>query len=347
METLWFCLVAIMIAGYVVLDGFDIGAGIVHLFAARTELERKRVLASIGPVWDGNEVWLLAGGGTLYFAFPALYASSFSGFYLPLMMVLWLLILRGIAIEFRNHVTGAVWVPLWDTAFAVASLLLALFYGAALGNVVRGVPLDPNGEFFLPLWTHFGISGDVGILDWYTVLVGVLAVLTLTMHGALWVNYKTDDNVAQRSRVIAKRAWIGVAVLTLVVTWATFSIQPQVLSNFAAQPWGLVFPALTLGGLFGVARFLPQPGCDLKAFLASCGYIAGMLTSAAFGVFPYVLPSNQDASRGLTVFNSAAAPYGLTVGLFWWIPGMLLALAYAFFLYRRFAGKVVLSEGSH
>ena len=142
METIWFCLVAVMIAVYVVLDGFDLGAGIVHLFVARTDAERRAVLGSIGPVWDGNEVWLLAGGGTLYFAFPALYASSFSGFYLPLMIVLWLLILRGISIEFRNHIQSLVWQPLWDAVFAGASALLAIFFGAALGNVVRGVPLD-------------------------------------------------------------------------------------------------------------------------------------------------------------------------------------------------------------
>ena len=145
METLWFCLVAVMLAVYVVLDGFDLGAGIVHLSSARTDAERRRCSRSIGPVWDGNEVWLLAGGGTLYFAFPALYASSFSGFYLPLMIVLWLLILRGISIEFRNHVDTPIWGAFWDVVFCGSSPLLAIFFGAALGNVVRGVPLDKAG----------------------------------------------------------------------------------------------------------------------------------------------------------------------------------------------------------
>jgi len=183
METIWFCLVAVMIAVYVVLDGFDLGAGIIHLFVARTDSERRAVLGSIGPVWDGNEVWLLAGGGTLYFAFPALYASSFSGFYLPLMIVLWLLILRGISIEFRNHIQSPVWQPLWDVVFAGASALLAIFFGAALGNVVRGVPLDASGEFFLPLWTDFTVGMDTGILDWYTILIAVAALLTLIGDG--------------------------------------------------------------------------------------------------------------------------------------------------------------------
>ena len=200
---LWFCLVAVMIAVYVVLDGFDLGAGIIHLLVARTDGERRQVLRSIGPVWDGNEVWLLAGGGTLYFAFPALYASSFSGFYLPLMMVLWLLILRGIAIEFRNHIDSPVWKPFWDVVFGGASALLAIFFGAALGNVVRGVPLDAAGDFFLPLWTNFGIGREVGILDWYTVLVAVAAFATLTVHGALWVALKTEGDLEQRARRLA------------------------------------------------------------------------------------------------------------------------------------------------
>src|ERR1700730_17479074 len=179
LETIWFCLVALMIAAYVILDGYDLGAGMIHLFVARFYDERPQLLNTIGTFWDGNEVWLIAGGGTLYFAFPALYATSFSGFYLPLMMVLWLLILRGIAIEFRNHIDSLVWKPFWDVVFGGASALLAIFFGAALGNVVRGVPLDANNEFFLPLWTNFGIGREVGILDWYTVLVAVTAFVTL------------------------------------------------------------------------------------------------------------------------------------------------------------------------
>src|SRR5467141_2189142 len=153
MGTILFCLVAFMLAVYVFLDGFDLGAGAIHLFVAKTDEERRTVLASIGPVWDGNEVWLIAAGGTLYFAFPTLYASAFSGFYLPLMIVLWLLILRGASIEFRNHIKSAVWDPLWDFLFWGSSLLLAVFFGAALGNVVRGVPLDSSGYFFEPRWT--------------------------------------------------------------------------------------------------------------------------------------------------------------------------------------------------
>src|SRR6202166_4049104 len=174
MGTIWFCLVAVMIAMYVLLDGFDLGAGAIHLLVAKTDEERRAVLASIGPVWDGNEVWLLAAAGTLYFAFPALYASSFSGFYLPLMMVLWLLMLRGIGIEFRAHIDNPVWQGFFDLIFFISSALLAIFFGAALGNVIRGVPLGPDGYFFEPLWTTFTVTPTPGILDWYTALTGVL-----------------------------------------------------------------------------------------------------------------------------------------------------------------------------
>jgi cytochrome bd ubiquinol oxidase subunit II len=185
MQTLWFILVAFMLSMYVVLDGFDLGVGTIHFLVAHTEAERKIVLRAIGPVWDGNEVWLIAAGGTLFFSFPVLYASSFSGFYLPLMMVLWLLMLRGVAIELRSHLKLPLWGAFWDGIFFFGSALLAFFFGAALGNVVRGVALDSKQVFFAPLWTDFSpFSKTPGILDWYTILVGLLAVAALIMHGA-------------------------------------------------------------------------------------------------------------------------------------------------------------------
>jgi cytochrome d ubiquinol oxidase subunit II len=340
METLWFCLVALMITAYVVLDGFDLGTGIVHLGVARNESERRMVIRSIGPVWDGNEVWLLAAGGTLYFAFPKLYASSFSGFYLPLMIVLWLLILRGIAIEFRSHMDSPVWKPFWDATFTLASGLLAVFFGVALGNVIRGVPVDAAGYYFLPLWTHFGVQGEVGILDWYTALVGVLAFLTLALHGARWVALKTEGDVRARARHVAVAAWPGVVVLTVLVTVATMRIQPQVWRNLTEHPWGFVFPAVAVAGLAG-ARLA---GADMRAFLCSCAFIAGMLASAAFGLYPYVLPSNTDPALGLTIYNAATSTYGLKIGLAWWIPGMMLVIGYFVFVYRHFAGKVRMEE---
>ena len=238
MPTLWFCLVAVMLAGYVILDGFDIGAGIIHLFVAKNDAERRAVLASIGPVWDGNEVWLLAAGGTLYFAFPALYASSFSGFYLALMIVLWLLILRGISIEFRSHIDSELWNTFWDVIFAGASILLAIFYGTALGNVVRGVPIEADGYFFLALWTNLQPGPDAGIIDWYTVLIGVTALAALTMHGALWVALKTEGDLRARCQVVARRFWFLMLPLVLLISVTSFFIQPLLQESFDRTPPG-------------------------------------------------------------------------------------------------------------
>jgi cytochrome d ubiquinol oxidase subunit II len=338
-ETLWFCLVAAMLAVYVVLDGFDLGAGIVHLYVARDDAGRRQVLRSIGPVWDGNEVWLLAAGGTLYFAFPALYASSFSGFYLPLMIVLWLLILRGIAVEFRGHLEGPAWTPLWDAVFSGSSLLLTIFFGAALGNVVRGVPLDAQGNFFEPLWTRLRVGPDAGIIDWYTILAGLTACLALAHHGALWVALKTGGATQQRARRAARAVWWGVAGTTIVLTAATFHVQAHVPARLRGHPWGYLFPTLAVSGLL-LSRTRRVRAPERAAFLSSCAYLAGMLGSAAFGLYPYVLPALGDPALGLTVHNAAAPPSGLSIGLAWWIPGMILACGYTAFVYRRFAGKV-------
>jgi len=344
METIWFCLVAIMIAVYVVLDGFDLGAGALHFLAARTDAERRLVIRSIGPVWDGNEVWLLAAGGALYFAFPALYASGFSGFYLPLMIVLWLLILRGISIEFRGKVASPVWVKFWDVVFAAASLLLAVFYGAALGNVVRGVPLNDKGYFFEALWTNFRLGTGTGILDWYTILVGLTALFTLSLHGALWLALKTEGPVHDRSQGLAFAAWWFVLLFTVLVTAVTFRVQLQVLENLSAHPAGYVFPVLALAGLAGMAWFILRKD-DLKSFLASCLYIVGMLTSVVFGLYPLVLPASTGPAYSLTVYNAKAGDYGLRVGLVWWIIGMALTTCYFAYVYRHFAGKVKLEGG--
>ncbi|HLK13058.1 MAG TPA: cytochrome d ubiquinol oxidase subunit II [Candidatus Binatia bacterium] len=346
MSTLWFCLVVAMGIAYVVLDGFDLGAGAIHLLVAQTDRERRLVLRSIGPVWDGNEVWLLAGGGTLYFAFPALYAAGFSGFYLPLMIVLWLLMLRGVAVEFRNHVASPVWAPLWDVVFAAASLLLAVFYGAALGNLVRGVPLTAEGWFFEPLWTDFRVGPGAGILDWYTIPVGLFAAAALVLHGSLWVSLKTEGALQERTRRMARRAWLAVAGGTIVVTLLTWMAQPQAGANLAAHPWGALFPAAAAGSLVGVRRALARER-DRAAFLASAAYLAAMLASAAFSVYPYVLPAVTGPAYALTVDNAAASPHGLRVGFVWWTPGMLLACAYFAYTYRHFAGKVTLDGEGH
>ncbi len=343
LPSVWFVLEAFLIAGYVVLDGFDLGAGILHPFVARTDRERALVLRAIGPVWDGNEVWLLTAGGTLVLSFPAVYAASFSGFYLPLMIVLWLLIGRACAVELRHQLDHPAWVPFWDRIFVVSSACLAICFGAALGNVVRGVPFDDTGRFFEPLWTHFGVDGQTGVLDGYTVLVGVAALAALALHGALWIALKTEGPPAERCRKATRPLWAAVLATTVLVTAATFVVQPHVPQRLRDQPWGVVFPLLAVAGLVGVLVF-SRRGRDSGAFLSSCAYLAGMLASAAFGLYPYVLPCNGDPARGMTVSNSAASATSLSTALYWWIPGMVLAIGWFAFVYRHFKGRVRLAD---
>ena len=343
MGTIWFMIVAVMLAAYVVLDGFDLGAGVVYLIIARTSEERRMVLRSIGPVWDGNEVWLLAAGGTLYFAFPQLYASAFSGFYLPLMMVLWLLMLRAIGIEFRTHINNSVWQGLFDAMFSVASILLIVFYGAALGNVIRGVPLGPDGYFFEPLWTNFRLGPHPGILDWYTIMAGVVALVTLTVHGSLYVSVKTDGDLSKRARGMAVVLWPAQFFLTCFSLVMTYFARPHVMNNYEAYPIGMLIPIVVFGSLALMIWTAPK-GADKLAFVGSSLYIVGMLVGAVFALYPVVLPASTDPGYDLTIANSMAGHHGLVVGLTWWILGLVLALGYFVFVYRMFRGKVRLES---
>jgi len=333
LPALWFCLVSGMLALYVVFDGFDLGAGILHLFAKPDE--RARIRESLGPYWHGNLVWLLAAGGTLYFAFPAAYARAFSGFYLPLMLVLWLLVFRALGLELAEHVHHRVWRPFWGACFGLSSLLLAIVFGAALGNVVRGVPLDANGRFFAPFWTHFGTEGRVGVLDWYTVLAGAVAAVVLSFHGALWL--ARDQGGGWGAVALRLHRPLGVAVA--LVTAASFHVQPHIVERLVKEPWGFGFPALAIAAYIAARRLL-ETGREPRAFLMSSLMIAALFASAVFGLYPYLLPSNTDPSLGLTAQAAAAPAYGLRIGLLWWIPGMALVAVYFTVLYRRFARRV-------
>jgi cytochrome d ubiquinol oxidase subunit II len=255
------------------------------------------------------------------------------------MFVLWLLILRGIAIEFRGEIANPLWIDFWDVVFSFSSLLLALLLGVALGNVLRGAPLNQQGWFFSPLWTNLRVGPQAGILDWYTVIVGVAALLSLALHGALWLALKTEGAVEARAKDAARHVWGGVFAATIVLAVLTPWVQPHVGERFTSQAWGWVFPLLALGGLV-LARLRLTQGRALGAFLGSCVYLIGMLATAAYGLYPYVLPATTGESRALTVMNAAAAEPGLRIGLGWWIPGMLLATGYFIYVYRSFAGKV-------
>jgi cytochrome bd ubiquinol oxidase subunit II len=343
MPTLWFILVAFMLTTYVGLDGFDLGAGVIHLFAAQDDKERRMILRAIGPVWDGNEVWLIAAGGTIFFTFPLLYASAFSGFYLPLIMVLWLLMLRGISIELRSHITNPVWFSFWDGVFFLGSSLLTIFYGAALANVIRGVPMGSDHFFFLALWTDFDpFSKTPGILDWYTILIGLLALATLTTHGANYVAVKTAGSLNARSRRIARWFWLATIALGVLGTVATFAVQPHIAASFLAQPWGFVFPFIALAGLAAMGYFNLRQR-DLAAFFSWCAFIGGMIASAAFGLYPLLLPAINPA-YSLTISNASSSLYSQSVGLVWWSIGMVLAAIYFIFTYRLFWGKVSVAE---
>jgi cytochrome bd ubiquinol oxidase subunit II len=339
MGFIWFWIVAIMLVAYVVLDGFDLGVGILHLFLARNEQERQLTLRSIGPVWDGNEVWLLAGGGTLYFAFPLLYASAFSGFYLALMIVLWLLILRGVSVELRMHTNVAVWKSFFDGVFVFSSSLLAVFYGAALANVIRGVPLQEDAYFFLPLWTNGRVGVQPGILDWYTVIGGVVALVALAVHGALYLAVKTEADLQERSRRTARRLWVLLLLLTVVSLPATMIARTDTLANYRDYPIAFLIPMVVALALLGIIQFC-RKGDDRKAFACSCVYLTVMLAGAAIGLYPRLLPSTTGSQYDITIAKALSGPHTLHVGLIWWTFGMCLAFIYFFVVYRMFRGKV-------
>jgi cytochrome bd ubiquinol oxidase subunit II len=342
METAWFMIVAFMLVCYVVLDGFDIGAGIIHYVVGRNDLERATAIRAIGPVWDGNEVWLLATGGTLYFAFPALYAAGFSGFYLPLIMVLWLLIMRATGIELRHQLDNHMWTSFWDFVFCLSSVLLAIFYGAALGNVIRGVPLDATGYFFEPLFTHWGVTGETGILDWFTVLSGLVAFLALSIHGANYLALKTEDPLNSRARKIVSVGWYFLVVVTIASLVAVMNVRPTILDNYYSMPVGWLIPIAVIASL-GAIKYFNGKGQDKQAFLASSVYLAMMLGGAVFGLYPTVLPA-LDPQYSLTIHNAKAGEYGLSVGIIWWTIGIAIAIGYFTFLFRTFKGKVAVNE---
>ena len=342
METLWFSIAAVMVALYVVMDGFDFGAGGLHLLVARTDRERRQVLAAIGPFWDGNEVWLLAAGGVLFLAFPAVLAAGLSGFYLAIFLVLWTLILRGIAIEFRSHVEDRLWRSFWDATFAVASTLAPVLFGAALGNLLRGVPLSAEGWFALPLFASFSPTGALGILDWYTVLVGVFALVAILHHGALYLAWRTDGAVRLRSLDAATRLFPATVALWLLASFATARIAPEIGRHLADRPLAWLATALFLSGLAGswLAR---RAGRDLLAFLGSCSFVLGLLAATAAAVYPTMIRGTS-AAASLTALNSAAGEHSLRVGLLWWPIGFVLAAVYYVVLFRLHRAKAQAAE---
>lgn len=343
METFWFIAVVLTLTMYIVLDGFDLGTGIIYLYVARTDAERRLALKAIGPVWNGNEVWLLAGGGLLFFAFPKAYASGFSGFYLALILVLWLLMLRGLAIELRSHVHHPLWPPIWDVTFAVSSLLLAVVFGTAIGNLTRGVPLNEEGYFFTPFWTTLLPGPNPGILDLYTVPKGVLGAAILAVHGANYIAMKTEGDLQQRaSRLATVGSWVLVPLI-LVNMFTLKLMQPIIADNYSAHPIGYVIPLAAAAAMASLLYFR-HTGRDVHAFFASSLFLLSIAGTVAWGYYPNLLISTTDYDQNVTIYNAAASPYGLKVGLIWFAIGFSLVITYTVYVYRSFWGKVTHSQ---
>jgi cytochrome d ubiquinol oxidase subunit II len=260
------------------------------------------------------------------------------------MCVLWLLMLRAIGVEFRTHIGDPVWRGFFDGMFSLSSILLAIFFGAALGNVIRGVPLDKSGYFFNPLWTNLRVGPSPGILDWYTVLAGLVALASLAQHGALYVATKTEGELNQRSRRVAAFTWPAVLVLTCLSLLATMAIQPLTDDNFRRWPIGWIIPVVVFGSLAALLYFRTRFN-DRAAFVCSGVFIAFMLIGAAFGLYPNVLPASTDPTYSLTIHNTKTSAYAMAVALRWWAVGMILAVGYFVFIYRMSRGKVSLDEG--
>lgn len=335
LNVIWFVLVAVLVAGYAVLDGFDLGVGVLSLFA-RSEEERQLHEKAIGPVWDGNEVWLVTGGGALFAAFPVVYATVFSGFYLALMLLLVALIARAVALEFRHQLDGAGWRRAWDLAFGIGSLLPAVLLGVAVGNVLRGVPILPDGSW----------GGTfLGLLNPYAILVGLVTLAFFTLHGALYLRVKTDGALSERLGRAVPALWGTFVALYAAATVATVRVSPFLFAGAGRSLTFLALAALLVGAVLAIP-LLSRAGRPFGAFLASSTTIVAMVFVSAASLFPRLVPSRLDLGSSLTIYNASSSPRTLTVMLVIALLGMPLVIGYTAFVYRIFRGKVtVASEG--
>ncbi len=328
-----------MLTMFVVLDGWDIGAGALHFLVAKTDPERRQVIAAIGPLWSWHEVWLVAAGGTFVLAFPELMAVSFSGFYLALWMVLWSFVLRGISIEVGGHINESLWRSGWDFVFAVSNVLLAILFGTALGNVIRGVPIDGSGMFSMSLFTDFTARGRVGILDWYTLSGAVFATVLLSAHGATYLRLKTVGPVHERSERLARLLWLVTAALFVVVSVETSVVRPELFHAMFQRPLAWISVVVIGAAVWALATGL-RGRAESRAFAGSCGVIAGLLAGAGASLFPVVLHSTLSPEHSMTAYTGATAERGLRIALFWWPVAVALALTYFFVIMRIYSGKV-------
>jgi cytochrome d ubiquinol oxidase subunit II len=333
----WFVLFVLIVAGYLILDGFDMGVGILHLPLARDDAERRTFLNSIGPVWDGNEVWLVLAGGVLFAVFPLVYASLFSGFYLAFMLVLLVMILRTVAIEFRSKERSPRWRSTWDTVFWAASLGLALLLGIAFGNILSGVPIDADGNMQVSL---------IDLLNPFSLLVGVTAVAMFAMHGAIFLSMKTDGELLARIEASLPRLIGAFFVLNTLVVVAMVLFRQQITARYTSDIWPVIFPAAALIALIAAWSLLRR-GRRFHAFVASAATIGLLIISGAIGLYPNLLISTTDPANNLTVTNAAAADNTLTVALIVAVIGIPFVLLYTAGVYYFFRGKTVVAPDSY
>jgi cytochrome d ubiquinol oxidase subunit II len=336
LNTIWFILVGILFTGYAILDGFDLGVGALHLFTDKDE-ERRIMLNSIGPVWDGNEVWLVVGGGALFAAFPAAYATAFSGFYLAFYLLLAALIFRGVAIEFRSKRPEQWWRQMWDVSFAGGSLLASLLIGITLGNLAHGIPIDANGEF---AGTFFGL------LTPYPLLMGVTTVSLFMMHGAIYGAMKTEGALHDKMRGWAMNCIIFFVICAVTTTMATLLYVPHMTARVHANPW--LF-SLVLANMLAIAN-IPREfhnGRDWYAFLSSCAAIISLMALFGIDQYPNLIFSWPNPEQSLTIYNAASSPKSLTISLIIACIGVPVVLCYTVCIYWIFRGKVKLSKTSY
>jgi cytochrome d ubiquinol oxidase subunit II len=337
LENIWFFLVAFLLTGYVILDGFDLGAGVLYPFVARTEDERRVVRASIGPVWDGNEVWLVAGGGAVFAAFPMVYAMTFSGFYLAIMLVLFGLILRAVSLEFRHR--DPTWSKVWDGAFFLGSLVPSILVGCALGNVIRGVPMDANGDY---------TGTFLQLLNPYSLLVAVTGLFLIVTHGAAWLALKSEGALHARAVRWRKITFWVCAVLAVATSAATVATVSRASDNVLGRPLGWFFLIVLALSLLYTIWQMTKEGAELKSFLGSAVTIIALAGIAAVGNFPEIVPARgTPPSTSLTVTNSASGHLTLQVMLIIAIIGCPLVLAYTALVYKTFWGKTKAADAEY
>lgn len=335
----WYGIVSLMLIIYVVLDGRNFGAGMLHWLVAKTPEERRQVIAAIGPLWSWHEVWLVGFGGTLVAVFPRLMASAFAGYYLALFLILWGLILRGISLEVGGHINDRLWQGFWDFVFVFSNFLLAILFGAAAGNLARGVPLDANGNFSMAFFTNFSVRGNVGLLDWYTVSIAIFAAVILAAHGATYLTLKTDGPVHDRSATWAKYLWAAVAPLFFSISVESWMVRPDVPGHAINNPFCWLGLLVVMVSIILLISGLSTHR-EMRAFVGSNFLLVGLLATGGAAIFPVMLYSTLAPENSLTAYAVASSPSAFHLASIWWPVGFALAIIYFIFISSRYKGKV-------